>query len=164
MVRRATTQPPLGFAVDHMLIKLGKYLRIVGLDAAWDERLSTRLLVLCANAEGRVLLTRNGRLDEARPHPRWSLHLGADDSVAQLRHVLSTFGIDPLARLFTRCIRCNVELEELCELGEHGLHLLPAVRARYQRFWRCPRCATVFWHGSHVRNTCRKLGLAQPVD
>jgi uncharacterized protein with PIN domain len=26
-------------------------------------------------------------------------------------------------------------------------------------FYTCPQCGTVFWKGSHVRNTCRKLRL-----
>ena len=40
------TKPETRFMVDHMLIKLGKYLRILGYDAAWDDGVRTHELIL----------------------------------------------------------------------------------------------------------------------
>jgi uncharacterized protein with PIN domain len=40
--------------------------------------------------------------------------------------------------------------------------VVEAVRARHRLFFTCPSCGTVFWRGSHVENTCRKLGLEPP--
>ena len=37
MGRRAKTDEPPRFVVDHMLLKLGKYLRVLGYDAVWDR-------------------------------------------------------------------------------------------------------------------------------
>jgi uncharacterized protein with PIN domain len=153
---------PPRFLVDHMLIKLGKYLRIVGLDAAYVGGVRTHELIARANEERRAFLTRNTRLADQYPPADRVLVLREVDPVAQLAAVLEAFGVDPHAGLFSRCIRCNVELEELAELAELGddaAHVPPRVRARHERFWRCPACATVFWRGTHVENTCRKLGL-----
>ena len=61
---------PPRLLVDHMLIKLGKYLRIIGFDAAWDAACRTHELIKCANDEGRVFLTRNRRIDAVRKEKR----------------------------------------------------------------------------------------------
>lgn len=148
----------LRFLVDHMLQKLGRYLRIVGLDAA-EGGGRTHELIRRADAEGRVFLTRNTHLGEQYPVPERWLLLRSDDPVQQLREVVAAFGVDPRAALFTRCIRCNVAL---ADEPDPGPAVPERVRRRYTRFFRCPSCGTVFWHGSHVANTCRKLGLAPP--
>lgn len=62
------------------------------------------------------------------------------------------------ARRFTRCIRCNRALENTSQATVRE-RAPEAIRERYARFYRCPGCGTVFWKGSHVRNTCRELGL-----
>ena len=152
------------FAVDHMLVKLGKYLRILGYDAAWAPAVPTQELILQANREGRVFCTRNRRIAHEYPPPDRLLELASDDPVNQLRQVIDVCRLDPQARLFSRCIRCNRELYPVPakELVRDLVH--PHVYARHDRFYRCPACGTVFWRGSHVRNTCRKLGLAPPEE
>lgn len=151
------------FMVDHMLIKLSRYLRILGLDASHVPGERTHALIERANAEGRIFLTRNTRIDDQYPPPLRLLFVAKDDPVEQLRDVVTACGIDPREGLFSRCIRCNVELEELedlDELGERAARVPARVRARHRRFWTCPSCGTIFWHGTHVRNTLEKLGLA----
>ena len=150
--------------VDHMVAKLGKYLRIIGCDAEWDLGLRTHELITRANAEGRVFLTRNTHLGEQYPLPAQHLLLVGTDPAQQLRLVLDALGIDPLERLFSRCIRCNVELEALADPRQAEGKVHPNVLKRYDTFFTCPRCATIFWHGTHVRNTCRKLGLGGGED
>ncbi len=148
------------FLVDGMAVKLGKYLRCLGYDVAWEIGAGTRALARRAAEEGRVLLTRNTREDAFRAPPRW-LRLEAEDPVEQLREVEAALFLDVRARLFTRCIRCNVELEEVER--ETVIERIPdGVRDRHRRFWTCPACHTVFWWGSHVARTCRKLGIEPP--
>lgn len=145
-----------------MAVRLGKYLRCLGYDAAWDPGAGTRELARRAAEEGRVLLTRNTREDAFRPPPRW-LRLESEDPVEQLREVEAELSIDTRSRLFTRCIRCNVELEEVER--EAVIDQVPdSVRERRRRFWTCPRCRTLFWWGTHVTRTCRKLGIEPPED
>ncbi len=144
------------FLADRMLGKLGAYLRILGYDARDAGTLATRALVACARHEARILLTRNRRL--VRDHPGLCpLLVRADEPVRQLAEVVAAFGLDPRARLFSRCIRCNVDLLELAELGLDAARVPEGVRARHERFWKCPSCATVFWKGAHVEHTCKKL-------
>jgi uncharacterized protein with PIN domain len=150
------------FLVDGMALRLGKYLRCAGFDAVWDVAAETRALARRAELEGRILLTRNTRIGEGvPPPPRW-LALASEDPCEQFHQVVRELDLDPRARLFTRCIRCNVELVPAAAMDVES-RVPAAVRARYTRFFACPGCATVFWHGSHVANTCRKLGLEPPA-
>jgi len=154
-----TAQPEITFMVDHMLIKLGKYLRILGYDAEWDNAQRTHELIRRANREGRVFVTRNTRLPDQYPAPDRVMVLSSTDPVEQLWEVVAEFGIRPEQFLFSKCIRCNVFLDQVPDKSEVADSVHPNVLARYDVFHRCPRCGTVFWQGSHVLNTCRKLEI-----
>lgn len=147
------------FVVDHMLIKLGTYLRVLGCDAVWDRSVRTHELIGLANAEERIFLTRNTHLSDQYPAVRRKIMIQATEPVGQLHEVIVQTGIDPQERLFSACIRCNVPLEGIADREAVRDRVHPNVYARYSAFYRCPVCDTVFWKGSHVRNTCRKLGL-----
>ena len=147
------------FMVDHMLIKLGKYLRIIGCDAAWDRQVRTHALITKANAEGRIFLTRNTHIAEQYPHPAGLFVLYETDPVEQFQIVVAEFRLDPLKRLFSKCICCNVFLEKVSDKEKIRAFVHPNVYARFDSFFSCPKCGTVFWKGTHVANTCRKLGL-----
>lgn len=158
-----TTSPAeIRFLCDHMLVKLGKYLRILGYDAEWDPRRRTHELIRRANDEGRVFLTRNRRLESEYPRPARPVVFREDDPVAQLNALAARFGLEKQSGLFSACIRCNCPLDPVADKEEIRDRVHPAVFERHERFFRCPSCGTVFWHGSHVRNTCRKLGLDAP--
>jgi hypothetical protein len=147
-----------------MAVKLGKYLRCLGYDAEWDVRVPTRELARRAVAEARVFLTRNTRVGfELEAPPRW-LRLASEDPLEQLRQVVAAFGLDVRARLFSRCILCNLPLETVSD-HEAVRDRVPArVLDRHDTFYGCPGCGTVFWKGTHVANTCRKLGIEPPPD
>lgn len=149
------------FIVDHMLIKLGKYLRIAGCDAAWDRSVRTHELIDRANAEGRIFLTRNTRLPDQYPPVKRLLLIRAEEPVGQLGEVVQATGLDLRRRLFSRCVRCNVALDIVPDKKQIEERVHPNVYGRYDRFYTCPSCGTVFWKGSHVHNTCTKLGIAE---
>ena len=153
--------PVSRFLVDGMVLKLGKYLRCLGYDAEWELGAGTRALVLRAREEERAFLTRSTRLgSEIEPPPRW-LALASPDPVLQLAEVARAFGLALEGHLFTRCIRCNVALVA-ARPEEVAARVVEPVRSRHRLFFTCPSCATVFWRGSHVENTCRKLGIEPP--
>ena len=149
------------FLVDGMLIRLGKYLRCAGYDAEWERGAGTRILARRAAAEERLFLTRNSRLGTEIPAPPGAVVLASDEPVAALRELALRLDLDLETGLFTRCIRCNVALVPASPEAV-AARVLAAVRSRHRRFFACPRCGTVFWHGSHVANTCRKLGVVPP--
>lgn len=151
------------FLVDGMLVRLGKYLRCAGFDTTWDVALSSRLAAQRAELEQRVFVTRNSRIGVEFSPPSQFVSVESEDPVAQFAAVARTRDLNLRERLFTRCIRCNVALEPVPIREEIRERVPPAVLERHRRFWTCPSCATVFWHGSHVENTCRKLGWPLPA-
>lgn len=150
------------FLVDGMLVKLGKYLRCLGYDAEWDLTAPTRELARRAEATQRILLTRSTRVGfELEPPPRW-FRIESEDPVAQLHQVAGAFDLDMRARLFSRCILCNLELEPVRARESVRARVPERVYASHQDFYTCRRCGTIFWKGFHVENTCRKLRLPFP--
>jgi uncharacterized protein with PIN domain len=161
---RRETAPEARFEIDAMLVKLGRYLRCLGYDAEWDLSSSLATRIERADAQGRVFVTRNHNLGHQQPMPGRALFVEDDDPVEQLWRVIQALGIDPVRHLFTRCIRCNVELAEIAKNAELAARVPGATFAAYRRFYTCPRCGTIFWKGSHVRNTCRKLRLPDVAE
>lgn len=152
------------FMMDQMLITVGKYLRIAGHDAAWDLTATRHELVVRANADGRIFVTCTHRKLDEVPVPARQLVLDVGDPVAQFREMVRIHELDVSSRLFTKCIRCNVALDTVASRESVRGVVHPGVFERHAKFFRCPRCETVFWRGSHVVNTCRKLGLPLPDD
>lgn len=160
---KIATMTETRFTVDHMLIRLGKYLRIIGCDAVWDQQVRTHELIARANAEGRIFLTRNTHIAEQYPHPANLFVLHETDPVKQFQIVVAEFRLDSQEHLFSKCIRCNVFLEKIADKESIRAFVHPNVFDRFADFFTCPQCGTVFWKGTHVANTCRKLGLQHSV-
>jgi len=150
--------------IDHMVIKLGKYLRILGYDAEWDLSVRTHELIKRANNEDRLFLTRNTHLPDQYPAVNHTLIIKATNPAQQLTEVVRELSLDTESRLFSRCIRCNVDLAEVRDKDEIRASVHENVFSQYDNFFTCPGCHTVFWKGSHVRNTCRKLAVRNAAE
>lgn len=155
---------PRRLTVDHMLAKVARYLRCLGHDAELRPGETTQELIRRANAEGRVFVTRNTRIEENYPVPRSCVRVRSNDPVEQLREVVRELELDVETWLFSRCIVCNLLLTPVDDRESIRARVPERVFDRYERFWTCASCGTVFWKGSHVRNTCAKLGLRDVSD
>ena len=148
------------FAADAMLQSLAKWLRLLGYDCLAGSGIFGRLLVEKAVAERRWILTRNRRYAAELPQLLLEradiLLLASEQLPGQLGEVLDRFSLEPSAFLFTRCLVCNEPLSPMAKP-----HLPPAVpqavRTREERFWQCTHCGRIYWRGSHVRNSVRRL-------
>ncbi|HXH07949.1 MAG TPA: Mut7-C RNAse domain-containing protein [Vicinamibacterales bacterium] len=146
-VTRVRPRPPvpIRFLLDGHLGKLARWLRLVGLDAACPAAAGDDTLASLAPAEARILLTRDRELlkrravvhgyfvRETRPH-------------RQLVEVLRRF--EPPVRPFSRCLRCNGELDPV-EKAVVEPQLPPRTREHYRDFLRCRGCGRVYWRGAH---------------
>jgi uncharacterized protein len=141
---------------DAMLGALARWLRVLGLDVAYDPALDDPELVERAVAEGRVILTRDRRLVERRL-ARNHLLIRSDAVDEQVRQVLEELGIRPdPGRLLGRCLRCNALTEPMT--AEDARAVVPPWVARTQDEYRaCPVCGRIYWSGSHAERMREKL-------
>jgi uncharacterized protein with PIN domain len=152
--------PPLRFLADAMLGRLARWLRVLGFDTTYDPALHDAALVRLADAEDRVLLTRDRHLlRELRP--RRAVEITSDVPLHLLASLVATLGLEAPDELFTRCLLCNAPLEEVGP-GDATTLVPPEARELGGPFRRCPSCGRVYWPGSHARRMTRALAAALP--
>lgn len=154
---------PVRFAVDAMLGRLARWLRILGHDVAYGRHLRRRTLLACARQEGRLLLTRDTRLVRERNIPP-HLFVTSDHFREQLRQVAAAVALRTDAFL-GRCLDCNRPLVTVARERAEGK--VPAyVWATQEEFHRCDGCGRLYWpatHHDHMRRELAAAGLAPGV-
>lgn len=142
---QALAEQPPGFVLDVHLGTLARRMRLLGIDTAYRNDAGDDELVDRANAERRILLTRDRRLLMRRA--LWcGAHVRGDRPEAQLNDVIDRFAL-ALAP-WTRCTACNGELHPVRK--DDIDHLLePGTRRSYNTFAQCPGCTKVYWRGAH---------------
>ena len=152
------------FAVDRMLGRLARWLRILGHDVAYGSHLAGRPLVDRARREGRVLVTRDTRLVRRRDLPPY-VFVTSDHFREQLREVAAAVRLGD-AGVLCRCLDCNVTLAHLPREQVQGR--VPAfVWETAEQFLTCPRCHRIYWpatHREHVLRELAALGLSAAVE
>ena len=137
------------FAVDAMLGRLARWLRVLGHDTWYDITVPDPVLVELAEAEARILLTRDRHLlQELRPARAYEVR--QDDPLLQLRELVLTLQLAAPRELFTRCLLDNAALVPMPPEEAEPL-LPPGVRGLAGTVRRCPACQRLYWDGSHVR-------------
>jgi uncharacterized protein with PIN domain len=145
-------EAPPKFAVDRMLQRLARWLRLTGADVLCDPALSGAELLSRARAEGRVILTRDKRLRTAPD----VLYVEAQLFRDQLREVLQHYPFDPRRFAFTRCSRCN-ELLHAISAEAVARRVPPFVYAQQRQFSICGRCNRIYWDATHPERALREL-------
>jgi uncharacterized protein with PIN domain len=149
-----STAAELKFAVDRMLGKLAKWLRVLGHDAIYGEHLSGPGLIRVARAENRLILTRDRGLKKKQPQDY--LFIESDHYREQVRQVIRACGLKPLDHAFTRCLECNLVLEPRSK-AEVEKRVPPYVFVTQEHFSWCPKCRRVFWPGTHHQKMLEEL-------
>ena len=143
------------FVLDGHLGRLAAYLRMLGFDTWYQNRVDDAVLAQISKEEHRILLTRDQGLlkRSAVTHGYW---VRATAPREQLREVLARFDLQHQAKPFTRCLSCNGLLRPalLAEVKD----TVPENAARfYSEFWRCAACGNVYWPGSHYQRMARLI-------
>lgn len=158
MLKLETTTPSsateLRFAADRMLGKLAKWLRVMGHDVIYGERLSGPGLIRAARADDRLILTRDRKLRKRQP-PDY-LFIESDHYREQLRQVIRECGLRPLDHAFTRCLECDIILEPRIKADVERI-VPPYVLATQEKFSWCPKCRRIFWPGTHHERMLEEL-------
>lgn len=143
------------FLADAHLGKLARYLRLLGFDTRYENDLGDSALVRLAQAEHRVLLTRDRALLMRRGVTH-GCYLRPTSTWAQLEHLIHRLDLGDSLHPFTRCMCCNGLLAPVNQ-SEVLVHLPLGVRERFDRFWRCGGCAQLYWQGSHYQQLTERI-------
>ena len=149
----------LRFFADVMLHRLVRWLRALGIDTIWEDRIADSELVRRALEEHRWVLTLDKRISE-----EWRVGnvflLKSEKTFEQLNEVAKHFNLKISDQIFKRCLVCNTLLQSPSEEEIIASELPENVRANQRDFQFCPACRKIYWQGSHterMRNALKKI-------
>lgn len=126
-----------------MLGRLARWMRLLGYDTLYFKDTDYNRLILKADNEGRIILTRNNRLKK----DKGVFLIRSENIKEQIKEVTKNF---PGERKFSRCSLCNTALEKVPK--ERVKDMVPRYTFRTHRvFYLCPKCKKVYWRGSHIK-------------
>jgi hypothetical protein len=144
------------FLADRMLGKLAKGLRMLGYDTIYYQGEDVQQMIQLARQEGRTILTRNRKLKPKRLEDRITLIIEDNPSLQLVELVQNGHISFREDNLFSRCLPCNVLLEEISR--EEAEEKVPEFVFHQQKaFFRCPQCQRIYWPGSHLENMQKKV-------
>ena len=155
------------FVCDEMCLGLARELRLFGIDCEFiptpprqERHVTHRNLVELAEAEGRVILTRDSLLVKRGLSER-TYFVQSDDSKHQQREeVMRAFGCTGVSRemLMSRCVSCNGLLRILIEAERLPEWVPDGVRSSFDTFWVCAKDeGHVFWRGKQYQRSLERL-------
>jgi len=150
--RRDSSKPK--FLADEMLGRLAKWLRILGYDTKYASGIPDSELLRIAEAEGRILLTRDTLLIRRKACQDYYF-IESDHWREQLRQLWLDAGLTCDA-LLTICAMCNEPLRTVDK--ESVKSSVPEyVYETQEDFSRCENCRRVYWSATHVNKIRTEL-------
>lgn len=145
------------FLCDHMLSKVGKWLRAAGYDTRLVESgMNDRQILTWALEERRLLLTRDKHFLEMKEACENLIFLSANSVEECIQELNQKVEIDWLWAPFSRCLLCNTPLV-IPDEQMISKKVPPAVIQLTQQFWYCSQCEKVYWEGSHTKHMLNQL-------
>lgn len=147
------------FIVDCNVGKLTKWLRLMGYDTQFFDGRDDFRLVAMAQAEGRVILTRDTRIVKRRVITSGRLKavlVQSDEPGRQIHQVIEALDLDCRFKPFTLCLECNQVLVER-DRGETKDLVPPYVYQTQSQFMQCPACHRIYWRGTHWQAMTKTL-------
>lgn len=139
----------LKFIADCHLGKLAKYLRIMGIDTLFFPHIEDDDLIMIANDEDRIIITRDRDLSQRKNAP--TLFLEPTDTKAQLKTLIDYYELKEHPVPFRRCIVCNTQLQVIEK--EKIIDRLPEkVKKYFDYFEYCSTCDRIYWQGDHYKH------------
>jgi uncharacterized protein with PIN domain len=153
--------------VDVMLMRLGRWLRLLGLDVANPPGQKDSELLQLARLENRTFLTRDRKLAEMCRSAGLPCLLIQSSLLEEQLKELAGMGL-AMELNPQRCTLCN---GPLAPTSEDQISIEPISRDSISReqvsrepiseeLWRCERCGKLYWEGSHwqrMEETLRKI-------
>lgn len=135
------------FLADAHLGGLARFLRMLGFDTLHRNAFEDAEIRRLAEEDGRIVLTRDRELLKCREIRR-GCYVRALKPEKQLQEVAARYGLAALARPFTLCLHCNLELKAI-DKGAVAHRVPEKVLLLHETFSYCGGCDRVYWPGSH---------------
>jgi len=136
------------FVADVMVGKLARWLRVLGYDVVYSNKLEDGEILKIAAVEDRIVLTRDVSFAARCRPPLRVLFIEHNDWRSQLQQVVGAYGLANFKTL-SRCIECNSALSAI-DKEEVVERVPPYVYQTQEQFSICRSCDRIYWHGTHV--------------
>lgn len=143
------------FVLDAHLGRLARYLRLLGFDSLYENDLGDRELARISADERRILLTRDLGILK-RKKITHGYYVRETQPRVQLSEVVRRF--DLLAKMapFSRCMRCNGELQ-VADKEAVADRLPEGTERHFDDFRICSHCEQVYWKGAHFERLSKLI-------
>ena len=153
----ASMSSEIKFSADCMLGKLCRWLRICGFDTLYSRRINDPDLMIKAQKENRVILTRDHALfNICQTKNIKALLILHDFFEDQLKQVFRELNIHPTFIISQRCLECNEILQRVIK-SEIQDQVPSYIYNSQDKFYQCPACHKIFWPGTHWLQMKKKL-------
>ena len=146
---------PSAFIANGHVAKLGRDLRLLGLDTLIETNSGDQRIINLSNKERRMILTRDLNLLK-NGSARFGYWVRSTDPEMQLKEVLHRFDLRKQMKPFTRCTTCNGLLKEV-SLEKIADKVPPKVKEWCSKYKQCNRCGKIYWKGSHYEKLKEKV-------
>jgi uncharacterized protein with PIN domain len=123
---------------------------MLGQDVKYSNQFEDEELIMTANKEHRVLLTRDSELyQRAIAKGIAAFYVEGRTEAEKLAELAKRFDFPLTIDLKrSRCPRCNTKIrptpkEKLADKVEKNTFIY------YDEFWKCPKCGHIYWQGAH---------------
>jgi len=145
-----------------MLGKITRWLRMLGHNVKYSNKLNDAKLIEIARKENRILLTRDLALyQQAIAKGAKALYLEETDEAEKLAKLAQKFGLKlEIDMALSRCPKCNTRVISIKKEEIAGKVKETTYRC-YSEFWKCPKCEQIYWQGAHWKRIRETLKNAQ---
>ncbi|MBX5321554.1 MAG: Mut7-C RNAse domain-containing protein [Candidatus Bathyarchaeota archaeon] len=152
------------FIADGMLGKLTRWLRMLGYNVKYSNRLDDSQLMAIAKKERRILLTRDLELyQQAIAKGVQAFFVNGQTEAEKLAKIAQKFGINLEINMATsRCPKCNAKVKPIPKENVKG-KVEDSTFNFYNEFWECPKCSQIYWQGAHWKRIRKTLETAQEL-
>lgn len=152
------------FIADGMLGKLTRWLRMLGHNVKYTNKLDDAQLIMIAKKERRILLTRDLELyQQATAKGVDAFYLDGETEAEKLAQLTQRFNIKLKIDMTTsRCTKCNTQVKPIRK-EKAGDKVEKSTFSYYNKFWECTKCGQIYWQGSHWVRIRRVLRRAREL-
>ncbi len=145
-----------------MLGKLTRWLRILGYNVKYSNKLDDSQLIAIARKEDRILLTRDLELyQQAIGKGVKAFYIDGQTEGEKLAKLSKRFGVKlEVDMTSSRCPKCNTKVKPTLKENVEG-KVEKSTFSYYNEFWECPKCGQIYWQGAHWKRIRKTLEEAK---